>query len=60
MPRTSLENNPFVAQRCCNPDEGCYQVKPKTDEPGGIITDTQPPIDIGALIGKYAFGDVKK
>jgi phospholipid/cholesterol/gamma-HCH transport system substrate-binding protein len=28
--------------------------------PGGTITDTQPPIDIADLIGKYAFGDVKK
>jgi phospholipid/cholesterol/gamma-HCH transport system substrate-binding protein len=28
--------------------------------PGGIITETQPPIDIAALIGKYAFGEVKK
>ncbi|HOF04334.1 MAG TPA: outer membrane lipid asymmetry maintenance protein MlaD [Syntrophales bacterium] len=27
---------------------------------GGVITDTQPPLDIGELIGKYAFGDVKK
>ena len=28
--------------------------------PGGTIIDTQPAIDIGDLIGKYAFGDVKK
>ena len=28
--------------------------------PGGNITETQPPIDIAALIGKYAFGEVKK
>ena len=28
--------------------------------PGGMIIDTQPAIDIGDLIGKYAFGDVKK
>ena len=27
---------------------------------GGVITDTQPPLDIGELVGKYAFGDVKK
>jgi phospholipid/cholesterol/gamma-HCH transport system substrate-binding protein len=29
-------------------------------EPGGTITETQPAIDIADLIGKYAFGDVKK
>jgi phospholipid/cholesterol/gamma-HCH transport system substrate-binding protein len=28
--------------------------------PGGTITETQPPIDIAGMIGKYAFGDVKK
>jgi phospholipid/cholesterol/gamma-HCH transport system substrate-binding protein len=28
--------------------------------PGGTITDTQPALDIADLIGKYAFGDVKK
>ena len=28
--------------------------------PGGMITETQPAVDIGELIGKYAFGDVKK
>ena len=27
---------------------------------GGTITDTQPAVDISALISKYAFGDVKK
>jgi len=27
---------------------------------GGTITDTESPIDIGELIGKYAFGDVKE
>lgn len=29
-------------------------------EPGGIITETQPGVDVSELIGKYAFGDVKK
>lgn len=29
-------------------------------KPGDVITDTQPPIDIGDIIGKYAFGEVKK
>ena len=29
-------------------------------KPGGTITETQPDLDIGDLIGKYAFGDVKK
>jgi phospholipid/cholesterol/gamma-HCH transport system substrate-binding protein len=29
-------------------------------EPGGTITETQPAVDIADLIGKYAFGDVKK
>jgi phospholipid/cholesterol/gamma-HCH transport system substrate-binding protein len=29
-------------------------------KPGGTITETQPDLDIGELIGKYAFGDVKK
>jgi phospholipid/cholesterol/gamma-HCH transport system substrate-binding protein len=29
-------------------------------KPGGIIIETQPPVDINELIGKYAFGDVKK
>ena len=28
--------------------------------PGGIITDTQPAVDMVDLIGKYAFGEVKK
>ncbi len=28
--------------------------------PGGVITETQPAIDIAELIGKYAFGDVTK
>jgi len=28
--------------------------------PGGIITETQPPLDIADLISKYAFGEVKK
>ncbi|PIP08757.1 MAG: outer membrane lipid asymmetry maintenance protein MlaD [Syntrophobacteraceae bacterium CG23_combo_of_CG06-09_8_20_14_all_50_8] len=27
---------------------------------GGIITETQPAMDVGDLIGKYAFGEVKK
>lgn len=29
-------------------------------KPGGIITETQPPLDIADLIGKYVFGEVKK
>ena len=29
-------------------------------KPGGIITETQPATDVADLIGKYAFGDVKK
>jgi len=29
-------------------------------KPGGIITETQPPLDIADLISKYVFGDVKK
>ncbi len=28
--------------------------------PGGTITETQPPVDIVDLIGKYAFGELKK
>jgi len=28
--------------------------------PGGTITETQPAVDIVDLIGKYAFGEVKK
>jgi len=28
--------------------------------PGGTIIDTEPPIDIGSLISKYAFGSVSK
>lgn len=28
--------------------------------PGGMITETQPALDIADLIGKYAFGEVKK
>jgi phospholipid/cholesterol/gamma-HCH transport system substrate-binding protein len=27
---------------------------------GGTITETQPALDISELIGKYAFGEVKK
>ena len=29
-------------------------------KPGATITQTQPPLDIEDLIGKYAFGEVKK
>ncbi len=29
-------------------------------KPGGTITETQPPLDITDMIGKYAFGEVKK
>jgi phospholipid/cholesterol/gamma-HCH transport system substrate-binding protein len=29
-------------------------------KPGEFITETQPAVDIAALISKYAFGDVKK
>ena len=29
-------------------------------KPGGTITETQPDVDLAELIGKYAFGDVKK
>jgi phospholipid/cholesterol/gamma-HCH transport system substrate-binding protein len=29
-------------------------------KPGGIITETQPPLDIADLISKYVFGEVKK
>ena len=29
-------------------------------EPGGTITETQPALDLVDLIGKYAFGEVKK
>lgn len=29
-------------------------------KPGGTITETQPPVDIADVIGKYAFGEVKK
>jgi phospholipid/cholesterol/gamma-HCH transport system substrate-binding protein len=28
--------------------------------PGGTITETQPAVDIVDLVGKYAFGEVKK
>ncbi len=29
-------------------------------KPGGVITETTSPLDIEDLVGKYAFGDVKK
>ncbi len=29
-------------------------------KPGGIITETQPAVDVADIIGKYAFGEVKK
>ena len=29
-------------------------------KPGGVITETESPVDLQELIGKYAFGDVKK
>jgi phospholipid/cholesterol/gamma-HCH transport system substrate-binding protein len=29
-------------------------------KPGGVITETEAPVDIGDLISKYAFGDIKK
>ena len=28
--------------------------------PGGMITQTESPPDLGELIGKYAFGDIEK
>jgi phospholipid/cholesterol/gamma-HCH transport system substrate-binding protein len=32
----------------------------KTLNPGATVTQTQPPLDIEELIGKYAFGELKK
>jgi phospholipid/cholesterol/gamma-HCH transport system substrate-binding protein len=29
-------------------------------KPGGMITQTESPLDLGELIGKYAFGDIEK
>ena len=29
-------------------------------KPGGVITETLPAVDLGDLIGRYAFGDVKE
>lgn len=29
-------------------------------KPGGVITETQQPLDIADIVGKYAFGEVKK
>ncbi len=29
-------------------------------KPGGMITQTESPPDLGELIGKYAFGDIEK
>ncbi len=29
-------------------------------KPGGTITQTESPLDLGELIGKYAFGDIEK
>jgi phospholipid/cholesterol/gamma-HCH transport system substrate-binding protein len=29
-------------------------------KPGGTITQTESPPDLGELIGKYAFGDIEK
>lgn len=29
-------------------------------KPGGVITETQPAVDVADLISKYAFGEVKK
>jgi phospholipid/cholesterol/gamma-HCH transport system substrate-binding protein len=29
-------------------------------KPGEMITQTEPPVDIGNLIGKYLFGGAKK
>ena len=29
-------------------------------KPGGLITETQPPLDIADLVSKYVFGEVKK
>jgi phospholipid/cholesterol/gamma-HCH transport system substrate-binding protein len=29
-------------------------------KPGGMITETESPPDLGELIGKYAFGDIEK
>jgi phospholipid/cholesterol/gamma-HCH transport system substrate-binding protein len=31
----------------------------ETVEPGGLLTETEPAIDLMALIGKVAFGNVK-
>ena len=29
-------------------------------KPGAMITQTESPLDLGELIGKYAFGDIEK
>ena len=53
----SIKTSGLIGDRfvSIDPGGGGFMLKP-----GGIITETESPIDLQELIGKYAFGDVEK
>ncbi len=51
----SIKTAGLIGDRYVSIDPGGAEAMLK---PGGTITQTQPPIDIGDLVGKYAFGGV--
>jgi len=53
----AIKSAGLIGDRYVNIDPGGAEELLK---PGATITQTQPPLDIEDLIGKYAFGEVKK
>ncbi len=54
----SIKTEGLIGDKYISIDPGGGAGDPLT--PGGTIVQTQPAIDVGDIIGKYAFGDVKK
>ena len=52
----SIKTEGLIGDKYVNIDPGGAE---KLLNPGGTIIETQPAVDIGDLIGKYAFGTVK-
>ncbi len=53
----SIKTEGLIGERYVSIDPGGAEAPLK---PGGTITETQSPVDIMDLIGKYAFGEVQK
>jgi len=53
----SIKTEGLIGDKYLNIDPGGAGESLK---PGGIIIETQSPVDVADVIGKYAFGDVKK